>query len=281
MPAIVVRQKPFTSEGFSSQINSTKFLTLPRWRIHPDRIKSFHIGRDDAARINFVQVFGKSQAFQGAAQGASIDYQISQGNYAVDRDDVKRSGLRPYITTSNFDYPSDSSQSRLSQAPIWAQLVADWVIGGHLKLSGSVELSGISDPITVGDNAQIDGVVFHIEGVVHTMSLDAQGRKNFSTTLNLSSGVPSEAYQGQGIYAEMNQTTADAKRKWIGDQNLDTLIQWPGASDTQDVPGRQNGEKTSKIGGQPFSPEATDSTSPPNGTAATIQGGGTKTLGGK
>jgi hypothetical protein len=269
MPAIVIRQKPFTSETFK-QSDVTRFLSLPRWRIHPDRILTYHIGRDEAARINFVQIFGRSQALEGNAQAASIDQQIASGNYSVDREDIKRSGLKPYIATSNFDYPSSGSSARLSQTPAWAKLVGDWLIGGHLKMSGSVECSGIEDPICVGDNVQVDGCVFHIEAVSHTMSVSgAEGKLSFRTQVAMSSGVPSEAYSGQGRFIEMNQGNADRRRAEIAAEGLDTLIPQPGVSDTQDVPGRVDGEKGVKqqtVETKPFSPEAASIDSKPKQT---------------
>lgn len=268
MPAIVVRQKPFTSHT-SKMSDVTRFLSLPRWRIHPDRITNYHIGRDEAARINFVQIFGRSQALEGSAQSASIDQQIAAGNYAVDREDIKRSGLKPYIATSNFDYPSSGGSARLSQTTAWAQLVGDWLIGGHLKMSGSIDCTGIEDPICVGDNIQVDGCVFHIEAVSHSMSVQgSQGTLSFRTTIAMSSGVPSEAYNGQGRFIEMNHPNADAKRADAYSQGFDTLMPLPGVSDTQDVPGRVNGEKGNKqpADATPFSPEASSTTSKPTAT---------------
>lgn len=275
MPAIVIRQKPFTTEAFSKDTKVTRFLSLPRWRINPNRIvNGYHIGKDDAARINMVQIFGRSQALQGNGKSAATDEQILKKNYVVDREDVKRNGLRPYIATSNFDYPSDGTSARLSQTPLWAQIVGDWVIGGQQKVSGTVDISGITEPITSGDNAQIDGVVFHIEGVTHMMSISrGDGKISFRTSLQLSSGVMSEAFASQGKYAEMNEVSGDGRRQWIADNGFETLMPMPGSSDTQDIGSRTDAEKKASFKDNPFSPEAKSINSKPKQPGKPKKGG--------
>src|SRR5690606_19505100 len=256
MPTLVIRQKPFTTDRFARAnpaVIVTPFRTLPRWKPDPSEVTDFHTGRDDAARINFVQVFGRSQSLMGGSN-ADIDEQIAMGNYDIDREDIKRSGLRPYITSSNFDYAASDVGGRLSQAPLWAKLVGDWVIGGHLKMSGSITMRGWTVPISVGDNLEFDGVVYHIEGVQRIGRLGADGKRMFRTIVQLSNGVSVEELTGRTEYAEMTHTDADRYRESKRSQR-EIEISEPGVSDVQDLPGaanRSSGDKTAPNPQEPF-----------------------------
>ena len=44
-------------------------------------------------------------------------------------------------------------------------------------------------PIAEGDNCEIRGILYHIEAINNSGSLDASGHKSFTTTLSLSNGV--------------------------------------------------------------------------------------------
>jgi hypothetical protein len=255
MPTLVIRQKPFTTERFSKDNPSeplTRFRNLPRWKIDPEDVVSIHVGRDDAARINFVQVFGRSQAIEGeSAQGASTAMQIAMHNYDIDREDIKRNGLRPLITSSNFDHAGTDLKSRSSRAPFWAQLVGDWVIGGHLKMSGTIVMKGTILPMEAGDNLEFDDTIYHIEGVQHQTSIGGKGERIYRTTLQLSSGVATEKDARYAEYAEMNHTDADEYRK---SKDSSKSIN-PGVSDSQDLPNasnRSNAEKTAPNKEFPF-----------------------------
>ena len=100
MPTVVFRQIPFTTEGLESSIKTTRFLNLPRWKISPSLVTMIDIGRDEAARFNFVQYFGRSTINNN---GWEISEEIAQGNFVFDFQDVQRNGLKPYVITSQFD----------------------------------------------------------------------------------------------------------------------------------------------------------------------------------
>lgn len=226
MPTLVFRQIPFTTEDFKNTgLPVTKFMSLPRWKIDPALILDFDVGREEAARINFVQYFGKSTI---NSQGTEISIEIAQGNYAYDIDDVQRSGLRPYIVTTQFDEPTSSNKEYKS--PGWAKIVADSLIGGHLKMNGTITSAGIVDPIAVGDNLELDGVIYHIEQVVHNCTTQ-DGKRLFRTSVSLSSGLAKSSSEKGTRYAEMNYTKAQNLREndWANNKML------PGASESQDV----------------------------------------------
>lgn len=230
MPTLVFRQIPFSTEDFGSAGASaqvTRFLNLPRWKVNTSLIVDQDIGRDESARVNFVQYFGRSTL---GAEGADIAQEIAQGNYVYDIKDVQRSGLRPYIITTQFDDPTSSNKEYRS--PMWAKIVGDALIGGHLKLNGSIQTAGLVDPVAVGDNLELDGTVYHIEQVSHNCSINVkEGKKIFRTNLKLSSGVSTSSSVKGTRYAEMDHPGANDLRK-TDYQNNQIL---PGVAEGQDV----------------------------------------------
>lgn len=230
LPTLTLRQIPFTNEDFTGSTAAvTKFMNLPRWKINQALILEKDIGRDEAARVNFVQYFGRSTV---GVNGADIAVEIAKGNYAYDIGDVQRSGLRPYIVTTQFDEITDENKEYHS--PSWAQIVGDAVIGGHLKMNGTIICAGIVDPIAVGDNLQDDNIVYHIEQITHTAQITPDGKKSFRTTLSLSNGLDINSSTAGTQYAEMATPNAyDARiADWLQKQIL------PGVSESQDVPDR-------------------------------------------
>lgn len=235
MPTVIVRQKPFTTPHFRSPFgfSVTRYFDLPRWRISPTLLYSIDLGKDEAARMNFVQVFTRTipdTYEQDMAQ------QISEKNFFLDDGDIQRNGLRPYVVTANFDFPI--KESKKLRAKQWAEIVSDWVIDGHLKESGTITSVGIQDPISVGDNLELDGIVYHVESVKHTMTISS-GKKKFRTTLTLSYGMDVRSNKLRPVYAEMDHT--DQHTKNLEDYENERI--YPGTSDTQDIIGRLDGEE--------------------------------------
>lgn len=240
MPTVVMRQIPFTSEDFGKKApfteayGVTRFLSLPRWKISSALITELDLGRDEAARINFVQYYGTITI---AKPDAGASAQTAAKNFVYDINDVTRSGLRPYVVVSQFEDLSNTANAKFSRK--WALLIGDSVMGGHLKLNGTLTSVGIVDPIAVGDNLEYDGVVYHIEEITHTCSITVQtGLKQFRTTLKLSNGV-SVAGDASGLaYPEMTHTSAYNDRLDSFNNGNKSL---PGISEEQDVTYRPNG----------------------------------------
>jgi hypothetical protein len=238
-PSLVVRQKPFNSRHYKSvtpQAEHTQFLDLPRWKVSPDLITSLNLGRNESGRINFVQIFTRALAVDPQFNQAQ---QIALGNYVADEDDIKRSGMKPYIATCNYDYPADKQDKKKIRGEEWAKLVGDWLLEGHLKMNGMIQCVGIEEPICIGDNLELDKVVYHIENISHNMAISADGLKTFRTTLSLSMGVDTRSSEEIPVYAEMDHTDSFTRR--LDDHQNEKIL--PGFSDSQDVPGRDFGEE--------------------------------------
>lgn len=254
MPTVVFRQIPFTSEDFSTQkfgtqdsksgsIAVTKFLSLPRWKIDSAFVLGVDIGRDEAARINFVQYYAKSNF---SDKGIETSGETALVNYVFDKDDIKRSGLRPYIVQNQFD---DVPDALIKSAPVWARILGDAVIGGHLKLNGTLNCPGIIDPIAVGDNLEFDNVVYHIEQITHACVMSGPGgSKTFRTSISVSHGVSINSDSEGTKYAEMEHVDADGARK--SDAENQQIM--PGVSESQDVVYRPKNPEFSKPIVNPF-----------------------------
>ena len=244
MPTVVLRQIPFTNEDFftnsknngtsSTNISVTMFMSVPRWKIHPTMVLSQDIGRDEALRINYVQVFAR--ILQGDL-GSGYTLESANHNYQFDVNDIQRSGLKPKVSSSMFDlYDTSSSGQTSFNSPNWARIHADALIGGHLKMSGTFVCAGIVDPIAIGDNLEFEDIVYHIEQITHTCSFNpVNGVKSFRTVISVSQGISisSNAINGTS-YPEMSYTNAYAEREQ--DYKKDQIL--PGVSESQAVPYR-------------------------------------------
>lgn len=242
MPTVVYRQTPFTSElfgkdPFPSDSIVTRFLSLPRWKLNPTLVYSSDLGRDEAARINFVQIY--AQPTDTSKKDGFMSSQTAAKNYAYDINDVQRSGLRPVVITTTFQDLTLLKDEYVGRK--WALIVGDAMMGGHLKFNGTLECIGIQDPIAVGDNLEYDGNVYHIEEYVHTcMITEVNGKvtKSFRTTLKLSMGVSVADTRSGLAYPEMINTSGYQDRK--NDFNYGRQI-LPGVSDEQSIGSRPNG----------------------------------------
>lgn len=195
VPTIICRQIPFTTEAFKdtsgttvgenylqiTPINTTKFLSLPRWLIPDAFIIGCDVGMSNSTRVNFVHIYGSSALAQN---NVGVNEQIVVNPPIRDDLDIQRSGLHPAMQTVDC-FVSDQVGRTPNQ---WMRLVADWSIGSQYTLNGSLETFGIQSPIPVGDNLEFEGVVYHIEGVSHSCGIQ-NGVKFWRTNLHLSNGM--------------------------------------------------------------------------------------------
>lgn len=186
MPTLVMRQIPFSTEaGREDQdFPLTRFLSLPRWVIHPTMVTSLDIGRSDATRVNYLQVTGA--AVYSAANNAPPK-QMLLNPPVFDEVDIQRSGLRAMVHEVNLHF---QDQRRPDGARVWMEAMADWTFGSHLTLNGTITCYGIQSPIAEGDNVEFEGVAYHLETITHRCDIDAAGNRSFRTVLEVSNGMP-------------------------------------------------------------------------------------------
>lgn len=180
VPTLTVRQLPFTTD-IAKADDRTSFMDLPRWIIPTSMIYSYDLGRSDALRFNFVHMLAEANA---TAQPNIYTYQLVRSPPIRDDQDIRRSGLRMDMQQIN----AGIAEQQKGPAK-WTELRADWTMGGHLLLTGSLNCLGIQEPICPGDNIELDSVALHIESVTHTCGISSDGKKQFMTSLQLGHGL--------------------------------------------------------------------------------------------
>lgn len=182
LPCIIVRQLPFSTPVMADKMKDkvTSFMELPRWVADPLLVKGLDIGRSDATHFNYLQIYGEAVT----SGGLSLTTQTVLNPPLRDEQDIKRHGFRPYIQTVKCSLLETKNGPRE-----WMAIVSDFVMGQHLTLNGVCTLAGIAAPICVGDNFEFENVLYHIESVQHSCSLQPGGIKVFDTTLRLTHGV--------------------------------------------------------------------------------------------
>jgi hypothetical protein len=188
-PTLTIRQIPFNTEEFiKSPVGAlgkaTAFRSLPRWVVDDSIITDYSLGKTDALRINFVRIIPVVMDFGQRATSIA-----ARGNTTPTSDivDYERNGLRAKVASINTMYGLQG----IADTHIWTHNVTDREMGGHLKLSGSMALTGVQEPISVGDNLSYGNIIFHIEQIEHRIQIEpSSGLKSFSTLLALSNGVP-------------------------------------------------------------------------------------------
>jgi len=247
MPTLVVRQLPFTSgvldetytpaktpsamtptkkddpktQAQNNPIDNprrlalTRFGELPCWAVPPTLVVGADLGRSDSVRFNFVHVYGET----GLPTQNRSEYIVRDPPISDDLD-IIRSGFRPYMMTVACS-PNDATNRKAGD---WMYIVADFVMGQHLTLSGSMELVGIQSPICIGDNISFDNHFFHIEGVTHTFSHNPSGGVNtFRTQLALSHGIKQEQLTGDD-FSMYTGTSQEDLQTYMGSRSREYQV---------------------------------------------------------
>lgn len=245
VPTLVARQIPLTTEAMKAKLTGgsdvfgtagdqappafTAFLDLPRWVIHPVLVKDVDLGRSNATRCNFVAVDGVASY---SSSNVTVTEQRVLNPPIRDDLDIQRSGLHPYMATV-----ACGITDQVGHVPRkWMELIADYSMGSHLTLTGTIEVKGVGLPICKGDNIQLYDGVYHLEGFIHVCSEDAGGRKSFNTSLVVSNGMRSD-----GTKAPPKTSDDDEFPMYLGVDPNDTSAMDPGYSVEQpDTPGEDD-----------------------------------------
>lgn len=225
-PHLIARQTPYTSvsqAGLDSTIAAvgpvqgvdvTDFLELPRWKLPsaPGRniVLDADIGRSDAIRFNMVHISGT-----GSGSPDDSTQSFARALPVTDNIDIKRHGVRPYLTGLNCVL---KDQTR--GPAVWRDIMADVVMGQHLRLNGQIVCIGIQAPIAPGDNLEFDGIVFHIESVAHVGGINTEGGRVFTTILQVTHGVDNEEKQQVSVTLGQSQREAEFPGVADGDDIL-------------------------------------------------------------
>lgn len=181
----------------------TRFLDIPRWKIHPILIRNVDLGRSDATRWNFIHIYGDN----GQDNQRRSNY-ITRDPPVKDDLDIARTGLRPYMATVNCDVTDAENR----KAGDWMYIMSDILMGQHMLLTGSIETVGIVSPICPGDNVEFDEHVLHIESVSHSFQISGDGSKSFKTALHVSHGVKANQIDGRDLSMYTGTSQKDLAR---------------------------------------------------------------------
>jgi len=188
VPTVVCRQLAFSTNKFANDNTVTRFLDLPRWNIDDSCILNIRTGKSDVLRQNYMFMMPTNWDTSGLPF-KETSFQFSQP--VADSEDIKRSGLRPQIQSIGavINLNEKGSSIQQGQGRFWNKLLADAYFSGHQRYSGTVTMRGIQRPICEGDNVVIENVIYHIEQLSHSGSIDTNGMKQFSTSLQLTMGI--------------------------------------------------------------------------------------------
>jgi hypothetical protein len=176
---------------------------------------SMDVGRSDSLRFNYVHIAGT-----GAGSGTDITGSFVRAPPNMDELDIKRNGLRPFMTSVNCCF----DDARLG-ATAWRDVMTDVMVNQNLTLSGQFNLVGIRAPIAIGDNLEFENIVYHIESVNHTCSINPTGQRVWMTNLNVSHGILMEnsgrtSSDGRGsLYAAAHGEQFQALRMPVTEEN--------------------------------------------------------------
>lgn len=194
LPTLIARQIPFTTDAFNpdsagqgqgvpaKKFTFTKFLDLPRWVVAPSLVYSWYVGKSNATRTNLVHIYGQSRL----QKGVNVTWQIISNKPIYDNIDIQRSGVKAFMGSTACEV-----SDQIGSAPtVWMQLIADRMMGSQFTANGTLVMPGIQAPICIGDNLEWNGIVYHIESVVHSCSIEGEGgRKSFTTEVSLTNGL--------------------------------------------------------------------------------------------
>ena len=206
------RVKPFCiREEFEGSSNVkgliSLFKNIKRHPVDPKDIVSFNAGTNWRDRINFIEV--RNSKTDVAAMSAMIkgDSQIYDQN-SIDRDGFKPLPINASTTFyAPFDFKSNPKTEAIKKFTEWRYLLKEWYFNTHTMLNGSIVLVGQDQYIGVGDNIMVPASIFgagsfsskvdstkhfllaHIESVNHSFLVDANGTRQFFSTIRFVRGI--------------------------------------------------------------------------------------------
>lgn len=196
-PTYCLRQNPLSSkkaaEALGSRFKITPFVDLPRWVVDDGLVEFEQVGPSDSLRYNFVSVQGVD--VEGSTYAQRSMFQIVNSPPLADIADIRRSGVRSFVATTNADVSGVLTHEAAGQlGRAYNKFMGDILMDQALKWSGSIRMKGVQEPITIGDNLELGRIVYHIESVSHMGYVEGNsGRKVFTTTVQVSNGISTES----------------------------------------------------------------------------------------
>lgn len=245
LPTLVCRQLPFAYELVEdiSDFSYTNYLDLPRFTLSNENVISYDISRSDALRLNSTMVRMNASIPKQGLQEVLDAISIKFGNWAFDENDIKRHGMRFYPVQIDQDLISLDSAKRADTIRKYTAFISSIINNQHLKYTGNLQVTGIFDPICVGENLEFNRIVFHIESVAHSYQI-SNGMPAFRTSLNLSHGIHTtgkhNALEKAENYEDFNEMSpgiikeGNFPTEFIAPQNKKDTFSGSGEGDPED-----------------------------------------------
>jgi hypothetical protein len=192
-PTLVCRQVPLNTDPFvnNSPLQATAFSEIPRWVLDSTMVSEENLVKSESQRKNYVHIYGQDLLGQNSSENI---YAIMSAIPPIfDSSDIQRHGLRAIIRQLPVDTQflnSTGTSATDHPGAYWSSLVADQLIDSHNKFSGSLNSKLIQEPICEGDNLEYNDLLFHIERVIHTGSVNLEsGKRTANTILHVTNGL--------------------------------------------------------------------------------------------
>lgn len=220
MPTVVARQQPFNTQTLKTHLqlkrstNASKFRIpevtrlkdLRHWLVSPSHIHQVNISKSNQI-VNMVQISGTDVRLATSNQDAYRAFKDLYNPPVIDPVSVQRYGLKTYMTDvsgiQTFLTKNQDIGDQLIDPSFFSRMMADIKMRHHRYYKGSITLTGVQEPLCVGDNliishgesdgteptqgafSYINGMAAHITRVIHSAQIYPNGAVSFLTTVEV------------------------------------------------------------------------------------------------
>lgn len=208
--SVYKRIKPFVTrpdfpnkgdvEDLVSMFKNVRKISIP-----DEEIISINAGTNWKDKINFIEIQPQPLLNQ-----TNFEVAVKVDSQEKDAVAFERDGFKPLFEKTNYMPFTDGKPMPL-EAVKWRRLLREWYFNTHNMLNGAVTFIGRQEYIQVGDNIEVPTRVFgaafnsdqkdlrdkgnstfmlaQVESVSHTFSVNENGARSFTTSVQFSRGV--------------------------------------------------------------------------------------------
>lgn len=208
--ALYKRIKPFINRptlelNFETPDLVSQFKNVKRCSIPLEDVLTINAGTNWRDKINFIEILPQPNLNQ-----VNFDVAVKTQAQEKDAESIRRDGFRPLFEPVQY-MPYKGDKPAPLEVIKWKEVLREWYFNTHNMLNGAVTFMGQRKYIQVGDNIQIDASVLgspfsqaqkniedrgittyllaHVESVSHRFTVDPNGARSFTTTVQFSRGI--------------------------------------------------------------------------------------------
>lgn len=201
----VVEDVSQTSQKSKVDPYLSKYSSVRRKTIASNDVLVCNYGTNWRDRVNFIEVTIARTLFQEAyAADIKLDSQFS------DESSIGRDGLLSMIVSTSY-VPAETGIANPAGVSAYKHALKEWYFNTHKMFNGTLNLVGQDQYIQVGDNILVESKVLnrnyntnieqktpktpatymlaHVEGISHQATIDANGARIFTTTIEFVRGI--------------------------------------------------------------------------------------------